>query len=95
MVSATTPSFLPKTVVVRAPLIEHNLNFTEDHPHADESFREARVDEYGRPDPSTALPHAWRENVWLGHCEYFFPGWLQVQRIWLASPRLAHPLWQL
>jgi len=35
--------------LVRAPLIQHNLDFTEDYRHANESFREARVDEYGRP----------------------------------------------
>ena len=31
--------------LVRAPLIEHNLDFTEDYRHASENFREARVDE--------------------------------------------------
>ena len=37
--------------LVRAPLIEHDFDFTEDYRHANESFREARVDEYGRPRP--------------------------------------------
>ena len=35
--------------LVRAPLIEHNFDFTEDYRHANEGFREARLDEYGRP----------------------------------------------
>lgn len=34
---------------VRAPLIQHNLDFTEDCRHANEGFREARPDESGRP----------------------------------------------
>lgn len=33
----------------RAPLIEHNLNFTNDYLHANPSFREPRVDERGQP----------------------------------------------
>jgi hypothetical protein len=30
---------------VRAQLIEHNLDFTEDYRHANQSFREPRIDE--------------------------------------------------
>ncbi|HKV63393.1 MAG TPA: glycosyltransferase family 39 protein [Candidatus Acidoferrum sp.] len=33
----------------RAPLIEHNLDFTEDYRHANESFRGQRIDENGQP----------------------------------------------
>jgi hypothetical protein len=33
----------------RAPLIEHNLDFTQDYQSANESFREARCDENGQP----------------------------------------------
>jgi hypothetical protein len=33
----------------RAPLIEHNLDFTEDYRHANESFRGPRLDENGQP----------------------------------------------
>jgi len=33
----------------RAPLIEHNLDFTHDYQFANESFREARLDENGLP----------------------------------------------
>ena len=33
----------------RAPLIEHNLDFTHDYQSANESFREARCDENGQP----------------------------------------------
>ena len=33
----------------RAPLIEHNLDFTHDYQSANESFREARLDENGQP----------------------------------------------
>jgi hypothetical protein len=35
----------------RAPLIEHNLDFTHDYQFANESFREARCDEDGNPKP--------------------------------------------
>jgi len=35
----------------RAPLIEHNLDFTEDYRHANDSFRDQRVDEHGQPRP--------------------------------------------
>ena len=34
---------------VRAPLIEHDLDFTHDYQRANESFREARCDENGQP----------------------------------------------
>ena len=36
----------------RAPLIEHNLDFTHDYLSANESFREGRLDEYGQPKPA-------------------------------------------
>lgn len=36
----------------RAPLIEHNLDFTEDYRHANENFRGARLDEHGQPRPA-------------------------------------------
>jgi hypothetical protein len=35
----------------RAPLIEHNLDFTHDYQFANESFRLARCDEHGQPKP--------------------------------------------
>src|SRR5262250_1576387 len=35
----------------RAPLIEHNLDFTHDYRFANEGFREARCDENGNPKP--------------------------------------------
>ncbi len=35
----------------RAPLIEHSLDFTHDYQHANESFRENRLDENGQPRP--------------------------------------------
>jgi hypothetical protein len=35
----------------RAPLIEHNLDFTHDYQFANEGFREARCDENGNPKP--------------------------------------------
>ena len=35
----------------RAPLIEHDLDFTHDYQFANESFREARCDEKGNPKP--------------------------------------------
>jgi hypothetical protein len=33
----------------RAPLIQHNFDFTEDYRHANESFRGQRIDENGQP----------------------------------------------
>ena len=35
----------------RAPLIEHNLDFTHDYQSANDSFRESRCDENGQPRP--------------------------------------------
>src|SRR5258706_16409902 len=35
----------------RAPLIEHNLDFTHDYQSANESFREARLGDSGKPKP--------------------------------------------
>ena len=35
----------------RAPLIEHNLDFTRDYQEANASFREGRLDEHGQPRP--------------------------------------------
>lgn len=34
--------------LVRAPRIEHNLDFTEDYRHANQTFREPRIDEHAR-----------------------------------------------
>src|SRR5262249_49537434 len=43
----------------RAVLIQHNLDFTADYQHANSSFRDGRVDEYGQPrsDFRTATGH--------------------------------------
>src|SRR5262249_39365273 len=43
----------------RAPLIEHNLDFTHDYQSANEGFRESRCDENGQPKPEfrTATGH--------------------------------------
>jgi hypothetical protein len=43
----------------RAPLIEHNLDFTHDYQSANEGFRESRCDEKGQPKPEfrTATGH--------------------------------------
>ena len=35
----------------RAPLVQHNLDFTPDYEHANQSFREARLDASGQPKP--------------------------------------------
>jgi len=37
--------------LVRAALIEHSFDFTHDYQNANSSFRDQRVDEYGRPKP--------------------------------------------
>ena len=46
----------------RAPLIEHNLDFTHDYEFANESFREARCDESGNPKPEYRTSTGHLEN---------------------------------
>ena len=41
----------------RAPLIEHNLDFTHDYQSANESFRQARCDENGQPKAEFRTTH--------------------------------------
>ena len=47
---------------VRAPLIEHNLDFTKDYQHANESFRGPRLDEYSRPKSAFRTPTGHLDN---------------------------------
>jgi len=47
---------------VRAPLIEHNLDFTKDYQHANESFRGPRLDELGQPKPESRTPTGHLDN---------------------------------
>jgi hypothetical protein len=46
----------------RAPLIEHNLDFTRDYQHANESFRGSRLDENGQPKSDFRTPTGHLEN---------------------------------
>ncbi len=46
----------------RAPLIQHNLDFTEDYRHANESFRGPRLDEKGQPKADFRTPTGHLEN---------------------------------
>jgi hypothetical protein len=46
----------------RAPLIQRNLDFTEDYRHANESFRDVRLDEYGQPKSIFRTPTGHLEN---------------------------------
>jgi hypothetical protein len=46
----------------RAPLIQHNLDFTEDYRHANESFRGPRLDESGHPKAEFRTPTGHLEN---------------------------------
>ncbi len=46
----------------RAPLIEHNLDFTKDYQHANESFRGPRLDENGQPKPEFRTPAGHLDN---------------------------------
>jgi hypothetical protein len=46
----------------RAPLIQHNLDFTEDYWHANESFRGPRLDENGQPKPEFRTPTGYLDN---------------------------------
>jgi hypothetical protein len=46
----------------RAPLIEHNLDFTHDYQQANASFRENRLDENGQPTAEFRTPTGHLEN---------------------------------
>ena len=46
----------------RAPLLQHNFDFTEDYRHANESFRGPRLDEHGQPKPDFRTPTGHLEN---------------------------------
>jgi hypothetical protein len=46
----------------RAPLIQHNLDFTEDYRHANESFRGPRLDENNQPRSTFRTPTGHLEN---------------------------------
>jgi hypothetical protein len=46
----------------RAPLIQHDLDFTEDYRHANESFRGPRLDEYGQPKSASRTPTGHLDN---------------------------------
>jgi hypothetical protein len=46
----------------RAPLIQHNLDFTEDYRHANESFRGPRLDENNQPRSEFRTPTGHLEN---------------------------------
>jgi hypothetical protein len=46
----------------RAPLIQHNLDFTEDYRHANESFRGPRLDENGQPKPEFRTRTGYLDN---------------------------------
>src|SRR6267142_1131604 len=46
----------------RAPLIQHNLDFTEDYRHANESFRGARLDENNQPRSLFRTPTGHLDN---------------------------------
>jgi hypothetical protein len=48
--------------LVRAPLIEHSFDFTQDYQHANPSFRNARLDEYGQPRSILRTPTGHLEN---------------------------------
>jgi len=46
----------------RAPLIEHSFDFTRDYQNANSSFRDPRVDEFGRPKSIFRTPTGHLEN---------------------------------
>src|SRR5260370_3084869 len=46
----------------RAPLIEHNLDFTKDYQHANESFRGPRLDENNQPRSGFRTPTGLLDN---------------------------------
>ena len=64
----------------RAPLIQHNLDFTEDYRHANESFRGPRLDENGQPKSEFRTP--------TGHLENHFTVGPAI--LWMPFLFLAH-----
>src|SRR5260370_31775351 len=46
----------------RAPLIEHSLDFTKDYQHANESFRDAKLDDHGQPKSELRTPTGHLDN---------------------------------
>jgi hypothetical protein len=46
----------------RAPLIEHNLDFTKDYQYANDSFRGARLDENNQPKSNFRTPTGYLDN---------------------------------
>jgi hypothetical protein len=48
--------------LARAPLIQRNFDFTEDYRHANESFRDLRIDQYGQPKSIFRTPTGHLEN---------------------------------
>ena len=64
----------------RAPLIQHNLDFTEDYRHANESFRGPRLDENGQPKPEFLTP--------TGHLDNHFTVGPAI--LWMPFLFLAH-----
>src|SRR5438309_11247774 len=65
---------------VRAPLIEHSLDFERDYVSANTGFREARLDEHGRPK------QVFRTRT--GHLDNHFTVWPAM--LWTPSLLLAH-----
>jgi hypothetical protein len=65
---------------VRAPLIEHSLDFTKDYQHANESFRGPRLDEYGQVKSAFRTP--------TGHLENHFAAGPAI--LWSPFLLLAH-----
>ena len=64
----------------RAPLIQHNLDFTADYRHANESFRENRFDKNGQPLPEF--------RTRTGHLENHFT--VGPAMLWSPFLLLAH-----
>ena len=64
----------------RAPLIEHNFDFTRDYQYANSSFRDPRLDEFGQPKSIFRTP--------TGHLvNHFTPG---PAILWMPFLLLAH-----
>lgn len=58
----------------RAPLIEHNFDFTHDYQSANDSFREARCDENGQPRPEYLTETGHLDNHFsVGPAMLWFP----------------------
>ena len=76
--------------LARAPLIEHSLDFSHDYQSANASFRDARVDEFGRPRDTFRTPTGHLDNHFaIGPALLWTPFLLLAHLVVLAARALG------